>query len=172
MLIKLGARAPSEDLVDLLLSCHARIRSFVGVAEAISARQDLPDAEVREACASCERYFSEALPLHVEDEERSLLPRLAGLRDEVDQALSTMHAQHEAHVELVSALVHALVEVRTHPGDAGSRALLRAAAASARSAFDEHLTLEETVIFPAARELLPEVSAEAVRELRARRRPA
>lgn len=169
MLIKLGAGPPSEDLVDLLMACHTRIRSFVGVAQALGSRGDLADAEVREACTSCERYFSEALPLHVEDEERSLLPRLVGRDPEVDRALVQMHAQHAAHGEVLASLLAALAEVRAHAGEAASRARLAGAAARASVAFEEHLALEEAVIFPAARALPLAVRREAVRELRARR---
>ena len=43
-----------------------------------------PRVGVLEASRRCERYFSEALPLHVEDEEQSLLPRRRGRTPELD----------------------------------------------------------------------------------------
>ncbi len=152
MLVKIGARArPPDDLVRLLLECHERIRTFSRLSEELGRRDDLTADDVIDATHRCERYFSEALPLHVEDEEHSLLPRLRGHQDDVDAALATMHAQHSDHVQQLSALLEALGAVRAQPNARQLRDRLRALAEPLALDFEQHLALEESVIFPAVR---------------------
>ncbi len=170
-LFSIGRRPQAEGLVDLLLECHQRIRAFTALAAQVGRRGDLPDAEVIDACLRCERYFTEALPLHVRDEEESLLPRLRGRSPAVDEALAAMHRQHDEHLPLLAPLLAALREARGAPADTAPRARLAAAAAAAEAAFDEHLAIEERTLFPAARALPADQQAAVVAELRARRRP-
>jgi iron-sulfur cluster repair protein YtfE (RIC family) len=172
MLITIGQkRPPADDLGGLLLGCHERIRSFVALARAAAEQVDLPDAEVVEACSRAERYFIEALPLHVSDEEESIFPRLRGRSPDVDRALQGMHEQHINHQPKLRALLDALSALRQSPRDAPQRAELIVAANALRNDFTEHLLLEETVVFPAIPRLLPAVmQAEIVEEIRARRR--
>jgi iron-sulfur cluster repair protein YtfE (RIC family) len=173
MLVSLGRKEQTEDLVELLLACHQRIRTFSALAVTIASAADAPEGEVTEACHRCERYFVEALPLHVEDEEVSLLPRLRGLRPALDEALDLMHDEHLAHRPLLQELLAALRAVRGAPSDGEARGRLASAASALEPAFDRHLENEERVVFPAVRELLsPATHAEIVGELRARRQPA
>lgn len=65
-----------EDLVDLLGECHERIRRFVAMARQAGSRQGVPADQIAQACIHVERYFTQALPLHVADEEQSIEPRL------------------------------------------------------------------------------------------------
>jgi iron-sulfur cluster repair protein YtfE (RIC family) len=172
MYVTLGARTRPEGLVDLLLECHGRIRMFSALARTVGERVDASAEETVEACARCERYFREALPLHVADEEESLVPRLHGRATELDTALVAMAAQHAEHEAMVCALVEALARVRAAPGDVGARALLRECAGRACRDFEAHLALEEEVVFPAVRALLGAMEqAEVVAALRARRAP-
>jgi hypothetical protein len=80
MLIKIGPQKEISDIVDLLLECHERIRSFIGLAGRLANCGPVSDTEVSDAAARVVRYFSESLPLHVADEEESILPRLLGRR--------------------------------------------------------------------------------------------
>lgn len=164
-------REAPGDLVDLLLECHARIRSFVDLARLAATRPDLGPQDVTDACARVERYFTQALPLHVRDEEESVLPRLRGRDAEVDRALASMAAQHHEHEPGLRALLAASSALGLAPADPAAREALAAAATALGREFDAHLSLEEAVIFPALRRLLPaEALAEAVVELRGRRR--
>lgn len=173
MITSLGRRAQrSTDLVGLLLDCHERIRRFMALAQTIALRSDAPHAEVIEACTGVERYFARALPLHVADEEESILPRLRGLDPELDHALSHMHAQHQAHTAPLARLLGALAAVVAAPEAAAARAHLAAVATELEEAFEEHLTLEESVIFPRLSRLERDVQDEVLRELRARRAAA
>lgn len=150
MLVTIGRRTVPEDLIGLLLECHGRIRSFTHLAAELGTRQDLPAEEVVDAAARVARYFREALPLHVEDEEQSLLPRLMGLDEELDAALATMHAQHEAHEPLLKELLQVLTALQHAPQDGAVRERLAAVATSLRAELETHLKGEERVIFPQA----------------------
>lgn len=162
----------SKDLVDLLGECHVRIRRFVDLAHEAAIRTDAPADQIGQACADVERYFIEALPLHVVDEEESIEPRLRGLSAEVDRALDVMTRQHEHHCRALAQLLRACAVVRAEPQDQGARDALEKVAKELQIDFEEHLTLEETVIFPAIRRLLlPETQALIISELRARRQP-
>jgi iron-sulfur cluster repair protein YtfE (RIC family) len=168
-MITIGRRAPvPADLVGHLLACHERIRKFVAVA-AKAASAAGRDQEVVEACAAVERYFERALPLHVEDEERSILPQLQGRRIDVDQALRTMEDQHRAHGPLVIELLAASRSVRQSPADPAGRERLRAVAVQLSAEFEPHLAVEERIIFPAVSLLDAEVQAQIRNEQRARR---
>lgn len=172
MLISIGKNRKTEaaDLVELLLECHERIRRFAGLARAVAERSDLPSDEVVDVCARVERYFVEALPLHVRDEEDSLLPRLRGREPDVDAALASMEAQHAGHGPKLRAVLDASAALRGSPSDASCKAALATAALELERDFEEHLALEEAILFPAVRRLLADpVQAEIVAELRARR---
>jgi iron-sulfur cluster repair protein YtfE (RIC family) len=169
-LVSIGRQAQEPgDLVDLFLACHQRIRRFIRLAEHVAVRDDLPAAEVTDGCLRVERYFVEALPLHVEDEEASVVPRLRGQQREVDDALRAMEDEHREHQPLLASLLEASRAVREAPLDHARRAPLASIAARLTGDFERHLVLEETIIFPAVRALSAAARAEILAELRARR---
>lgn len=172
-MIEIGSRpgAP-QDAVDLLLDCHARIRSFARLAARIAEQSGASDREVAESAARVRRYFALALPLHVADEEESVLPRLAGRDPALDAALSRMEAEHEGHEEDVGRLVALSGALAEDPGALPFlRGELQAVADRLVRAFDEHLRAEEEVVFPAVRKLLSSEELKAIlAEVRARRR--
>ncbi|BDG09965.1 hemerythrin domain-containing protein [Anaeromyxobacter paludicola] len=173
MLTRLGARPAEGDLVDLLLDCHQRIRTFTELAARLAAAERPAPDEVRDAAARVHRYFSEALPLHARDEEESILPRLEGRDAAVDRALSEMRAEHAAHEEPVGAVLALCAALRDDPSRHAELApALARAAAGLRGHFERHLEAEERVIFPAIRRLFDaQADARARDELRARRAP-
>lgn len=171
MLIGKGPRQVSENLVDLLLECHQRIRSFAKLARTVAAQPNYASDEVVEACQGITRYFSEALPLHVDDEEQSILPRLFGKRPEVDEALVLMQSQHQSHQRPLAQLV-ALCGDLAQPSARATElgAELCPLSESVERELITHLELEESVIFPAiTAHLSVDEQAAIVRELRARR---
>lgn len=174
MLTQLGRTAAPGDAVDLFLECHERIRAFLDLARRMAEPPVADDAAVADAATRVHRYFAQALPLHAEDEERSLLPRLRGLDPAVDAALAAMareHAEHERPIAALLAASQALAaEPRRHPELAPS---IGAATRELELHFGRHLRREEEVIFPAARRLLDGAERTAiVREMRARRAAA
>jgi hemerythrin-like domain-containing protein len=162
------SRAGEGDVVDSLLACHERIRSFLAMA-ARAGEASAPADQVIEACGRIGRYFREAMPLHVADEEESILPRLRGRAAAVDRALDTMHEQHSAHEAGLSELIGAVDAVRQGPSE--SRARIAAAAAELGAELTPHLELEEAIILPAVRQLLSARElADIALEIRGRRR--
>jgi hemerythrin-like domain-containing protein len=167
MLLQIGRRTEPDSLLELLLACHERIRGFSKIALALGERSDLPRAEVVEACERCIRYFAEALPLHVRDEEQSLLPRLRGRSPELDQAVHAMEREHHEHEPRLDALLEALRVLRDAPDSAAARTALGLAADASVPELERHLVAEETQIFPALALLPRTVELEAIAELRA-----
>jgi iron-sulfur cluster repair protein YtfE (RIC family) len=175
-MLTIGSRRPAapQDVVDLLLECHTRIRSFCDLAVRLGEAPSPAPEEVTDAATRVRRYLVEALPLHARDEEESILPRLAGRAPEIDRALVVMHAEHGAHGPLVDAVVALCGELadtpERHPALAPE---LARAARALREDFEEHLAAEERTIFPAIRSLVaPEERTRMLEELRARRAPA
>lgn len=159
-----------QDLVDLLGECHERIRRFVALARQAGSRHDVPADQIAQACIDVERYFTQALPLHVADEEESIDPRLRGLSPAVDQALDAVAQQHRQHEPELKALLRATSVLRSNPNDGAARGDVASTALALETQFDEHLRLEERVIFPAIREFLShETQASIIDELRKRR---
>jgi iron-sulfur cluster repair protein YtfE (RIC family) len=172
MLLSIGKRAAaSEDLVTLLLECHGRIRSFLEIARRAADADQAPAAEIAEACARVSRYFTEAFPLHVRDEEESVVPRLRGQSVEVDAALERMRREHGEHAPMIASLLGAVGDLAGTPGSAELRAALVVILDALSPAIEAHLVQEETVIFPVLARLPDAVRAQMVAELRARRAP-
>jgi iron-sulfur cluster repair protein YtfE (RIC family) len=171
MLTHIGPARPAEDVVELLLECHARIRALTDLAARLAATTDAPAGEIADAAARVRAYFAEALPLHAQDEEESVLPRLAGRARHVDASLVAMHRDHREHVPTVDRVIELCSTLASAPGRHAELApALGAAAAALRDHFARHLAEEESIVFPALRRFVdPDGQAEILRELRARR---
>jgi hemerythrin-like domain-containing protein len=163
----------TEDAVDLLVGCHRRIRHFTGVAVKLAHAQGATPEEIAQAAAAVHRYYSISLPLHEADEDDSLRPRLSAVADDkVRHALLAMGDQHQAIDDLIERLLPLLVMAKTNPE------LLHAAGGEMCSItkaleeiFHAHLQMEEEVIFPAIRTVLPEpVQQELLHEMQGRRK--
>jgi iron-sulfur cluster repair protein YtfE (RIC family) len=165
-------KEPPEDAVELLIGCHQRIRHFTATAVKLSHAQGAEPQEIRQAAAGVHRYYSVSLPLHEADEEDTLRPRLDAVADErVRRALLAMHDQHQAIDELIERLLPLLQLVERNPAtlhEAGGE--MCSITKALEEVFSAHLQLEEEVIFPAIRAILPESArAEMLVEMQARR---
>lgn len=174
MLVPIGKRqAPSTDeLLDALAACHHRIRLHVNLARQLAAAADATPKERHGAARTVRRYFTLGLPLHVADEDELLTPMLAGKDPYVDEALRMMSAEHESHdpeVRRLILLCHVLEHDPLHPR---ARAELAALADKLDVAFERHLALEESIIFPALRRCTPAERAAVHAAMRLRRQPA
>lgn len=174
--VSIGTRreaAGEEDALDLLVACHARIRSFTQLALALARSEGLTDEAVAESAAAVGRYFSLALPLHVADEDDSMMPRL--LRAPGAVALAAPLAQMaREHVEIEASLA-ALNPVWEQLAAEPHRLDAQRGAFVVLPAFERlilgHLELEEREIFPVLRAQLGPVEMLALKaEFRARRR--
>lgn len=173
MLHNLGVRKTRAGLRGLLLDCHDKIRSFSTLAVTLATREQIEPAQARDGAAQARRYFVEALPRHIADEEESLLPRLRGRDPALDRALAQMHGEHDAHLAPLAAMIEALDAIARDGLQARSREALVAVAPSMQRAFDAHLAHEEQQIFSKIDETLTaDEQQQIVEELRARRATA
>lgn len=173
MLHSIGRRpdiAP-DDVVGPLLACHERIRMFSGMAERLGSGAHSRE-EVAEAASRVARYFRVALPLHVDDEELSIRPRLiaAAAPARVLEALDAMTSEHVPLEELLAALLPRWSELAREPErlDVLRRALA-SDAEELRVRFDAHLEAEERLIVPAIGAALASAGLAIREEMRARR---
>lgn len=166
-----GPGKQKKDLHARLTDCHDRIRHFTALARKLAGATDVPPTEIADAAAAVHRYFTEALPRHVADEEQSLLPRLRGRSPALDAALATVEAEHVEHDPDVAALVGLTATLRDWPERHGSLAgELAEVAARLDAAFSTHLEAEEAHVFPALRRhLSPDDEAAILSEMAARR---
>jgi hemerythrin-like domain-containing protein len=155
---------PPEDALDLLVSCHVRIRHFAAAAVKLAHAQAVSPEEIQMSAAGVYRYLSVSLPLHEADEEDTLRPRLDAVADDrVRYALVAMHDQHQAIDELIERLLPLLMLVERNPAaihEAGGE--MCAITKAMQEIFDAHLKLEEEAIFPAVRSSLPESERSAM----------
>ena len=153
MLVNLGSQTTTEDVVDLLLACHERIRSFIAMARRIAASPT--DArDVREPAGKVRRYFAEAFPLHVADEEELLA---------IPQRIHDDHVTHAPAIERLVAMCAAIEQGAPVPPE------LAPLAERLERELEEHLAIEERDVFPAIRQL-PEAERARIRDaIRARR---
>lgn len=149
---------PADDPLGMVLECHERIRRFVSLAETLaSPPADATPEQIAEGARDVLRYFSVALPLHEQDEEQSIAPRLAGktLGADADRALAELVPQHREIEELISGLMRRWKELAGEPERLGTlRTVIGAPTKRLRQLFDAHLEGEEKRLLPAVRKVL------------------
>jgi hypothetical protein len=176
MLMEIGKRRDdevAEGPVEALLACHQRIRHFTSLAAALATTPGASLQEIAEVARAVGRYFELALPLHAADEDLSVAPRLLarGADEPLWMALQTMSAQH---VSSDATLVEALPLWRRVAADpaalAAQAARLGELARALAAHWEDHLGMEETIIFPAITARLDDAERAAMlAEMRARR---
>lgn len=137
---------------ELLDACHGRVRRSLDLLARLlahlAARQGQADAQARSAADDVLRYFDIAAPLHHQDEERHLFPRLAG-----DAALAPLCARLLAEHRLIEQQWQALRGLlqRLDPAELPA---LGAAAEAFMQLHQQHLHGEDGLVFPAVQALL------------------
>ncbi len=165
-----------SDPTGLLSDCHRRIEMFLGVLEAVAAVIDRPASEeTRRAMESALRYFAEAAPKHIADEEVSLFPRLRQIQHAEVQAsfsqLEKLEEEHrwadDLHVEVESLGRRYLLtsclsgtEVEKYRNSVTSLVFM----------YKRHIKIEDSTVFPLAARLLPHAEKMAIAEEMRRRR--
>lgn len=163
----------TADVVGLLRECHGRVRRFLDIAERLARPPaDSSERDIREAATALHRYFSQALPLHVRDEEETLAPRLKGCDKAVDAALGAMQEQHAAHQAVLQEFLTLIAALITEPVRLGTlQQELSAVTAELHAQLGAHLEAEECILFPAiARFCDANLQATMLDEIRQRRR--
>jgi hemerythrin-like domain-containing protein len=168
---------PDKDFTDpigVLEDCHRRIEKFLDVLLALAGQtQSSPFRnEQRDAIESALRYFREAAPKHVADEEDSLFPRMrAAQHNEVLSDLDELHSDHLTVAENHSAVEELFRRWLTDgllssPDHEHLISLLQ----SLRETYARHIKQEETQLFPHAARLLTPNDLKAVGLEMAKRR--
>ncbi len=177
MPITIGRPSPrnaSSNPTELLLECHDRIRQAMRGARGLAAVA-AGDPAIAPTAAAVHRYFSIALPLHSQDEDLSMAPRLfaAGVPDDLAEAVQTMTAQHADIDAVLARLLPMWGRLQHAPAELEAmRTALASDTARLDALWDTHLEMEEQYIFPRASEALDEPARAAiVEEMRARRQP-
>ena len=170
-LLQWQAPSPHADVVDLLGDCHARIRYFASLAVRLADGERCP-VNAAEAAARIRRYFAEAYPLHVADENESVLPRLLARAPEAAALVERMELEHRRLDAKIPELL-TVCETLEH-GEPGACcaavAKLRSLGECMHTLLEAHMTNEESLIFPLLREHLTPEDVVAIREeFRARR---
>ncbi len=178
MPVQIGAKAhPFSDPTGLLSDCHRRIEMFLRTLEEVASVIDRPlTDETRAALHSALRYFREAAPKHTADEEESLFPRMRQKCDpNVEAAIKRLEPLEHDH--LLAGYLHAEME------ELGQRYLtvgslestgvdaFRKAIASLVSIYEQHIGIEDDLVFPLAKRLLSVADKTAIaNEMAARRK--
>lgn len=163
MLVQLGKRNHAVDTVDLLYECHGRIRRFLEIAMRLAKTREPQRELVHDTAGQVRRYFAEALPLHIADEDELVISHLRGRSEEIDDALDKMHREHVHHGPLIDRLIEVCMLLEREPARIDDLAIeLRDVTALLQTAFEPHLAREETILFPALR-ALPASAREAIK---------
>jgi hemerythrin-like domain-containing protein len=162
--------------VGLLGDCHRRVERFLGVLVNLGSNAGaVLDAGRRSALQGALHYFRDAAPRHTADEEVSLFPRLRAMHAaEVRDSLAIvdrLEADHQyvapLHAELDDLGRRWLLQGTLHPEPA---ARFRQLAEGLAAAYQEHIRLEDSLIFPLAGRHLAPAALEAIgAEMAARR---
>ncbi len=169
-MISLIAPPDDDTPMALLLACHERIRKFLKIAWKLGEASIEEYEAVRNSARDAAHYFSESLPLHMEDEHDSILPRLAGSSPRMDAALARMHREHLEEEAAVLELIGYCKALSENPAHLDNiRDGLRECVRRLTVKLESHLSGEEREIFPALADLPDDVQQTIVLEMRARR---
>lgn len=164
---------PRPELLEVLESCHERIRRFSGLAGQLArATRETPDSEIADAARSIRDYFAIAFPLHGLDEDLSLIPRLRGADPALDAALDRIEPDHRVLDASVERLVAICGELAAAPATLDAhRESLASVARDLAARLADHLAHEEATLLPAVETRLAPHHSEILAEIRARRAP-
>jgi len=151
---------------EMLAGCHDRVCRSLALLQRLvdHLRTNGADGQARSAADDVLRYFDIAGPQHHLDEEKHVLPLLEASGDAalIDAAhrLRADHRQLDVQWQTLRALLVALNDVEALAREADAFVAL----------YDTHLPLEDELVFPAARRLMPAHGLDAMgREMAVRR---
>jgi hemerythrin-like domain-containing protein len=177
MPVQIGAKAHNfTDPTGLLADCHRRVEMFLGTLQAVAEVIDhSPAEETSRALEFALRYFAQAAPKHTADEEESLFPRLRQIHDpEIESAFSKLEQLEAEH--RWAAPLHANVErlgtqyLATGSLSSSEVEQFRKDVGNLASMYQQHISVEESVVFPLAARMLSDAQKMAMAEEMAGRR--
>lgn len=167
-----GPSAGFDQPFEMLDACHARVERTLALLERIGQHlaEHSCDDKARSAAADVLRYFDIAAPLHHQDEELHVLPRLRALGKA--GVAARVRADHQV-------MEHDWARMRPGLQAVADGSFELAALPAAREHWDlfaalyrRHLAAEEALAFPLARAGLTPEEQEAMGQEMARRRGA
>lgn len=177
MPVQIGAKTHNfTDPTGLLSDCHRRVEMFLSTLEAVAGVIDGPASEeTRQALESALRYFAQAAPKHTADEEDSLFPRLRQIHDpEVEEAFSKLEELEDEHrwAAPLHAGVDRLGAQYLSTGNLSSAEVddFRKAVVSLASMYKQHISIEDSMVFPLAARVLSDAEKMVIAEEMAARR--
>ena len=176
MPVQIGARPDSgfEDPIGMLTDCHRRIEQFLRILVMVADRASgrALTGEESAAVQAALEYFRNGGQRHNADEEESLFPRLREAESEDGHTqIDGLKSDHRDAAHSHEA-VERLFEMWIGRGAlaAPDQKELRSTTQRLNHLYEEHIRLEEQVVFPRAAKLLNRQSiAEIGQEFRARR---
>ncbi len=163
-----GFHAPAvgfEQPFEMLEACHERVQRSLDLLARLIAHIDAHGHgnDSRSAARDVLRYFDIAGPHHHEDEERHVFPALREHPEaRVRQAVAELHADHQRMDGLWQRLRAVLLAWRDAEAPPAVADAERALAREFSAAYERHIRLEESLVYPAARSLF---SAQALTEI-------
>lgn len=142
-----------DEPFEMLSGCHERVERTLGLLARLVpyVHERGVDDVAANAASDILRYFDLAAPRHHEDEERHVFPEVLRGADEVLKAqVRRLQGDHRAMTEAWALLRLQLVVLTTKP-EALDVAALSVASAKFSGLYDEHIRIENSIVFPAAR---------------------
>jgi len=177
MAVQIGAKPDSgfDDPIGMLIDCHRRIEQFLHILCVVVNRAQsraLTDEE-KNAVQSALQYFRVGGQRHTADEEESLFPRLRtkSAASNVEQ-LSELEGDH-CHANDLHQAVEALYSAWIAAGSLSpeDEQRLRSATEQLKHLYEEHIQVEEQIVFPRAAVMLDSRTiAQIGQEFHARRK--
>lgn len=151
-LLPLQASAGFDEPLALLEACHARVERTLQTLERLAdhVREHGADDAAADAARDVLRYFDIAAPLHHADEEDDLFPALRAAGARLARVLGTLHRQHGELNAAWAALRPTLQAVAARR----AVALDVDAVGEFAALYRVHITLENELLLPQARQLL------------------
>ncbi len=170
---KPGDRDSDSDPVALLIACHGRIRQNLRLAQRLVDAVSPSVTDVTDAASALVRYFGQALPLHIVDEDETLCMALHArwLPESCVQALAVMREEHRVIEPSIDEALTAWRQLTVEPLRLESmRENLQLLTLRLTALLEAHLDAEERLIFPVLSQVLSaEERKSLAEEMRARR---
>ena len=177
MAVQIGAKPDRgfDDPIGMLIDCHRRIESFLNILCVVADRafgRTLTDEE-KNAVQSALQYFRVGGQRHTADEEESLFPRLrtesaAGNVEDLGRLEKDHRQANNLHLA-VEAFYSAWIAAGSLSPEDEQR--LRSATEQLKHLYNEHIQVEEKIVFPHAAVMLDSRAiAQIGQEFHARRK--
>jgi hemerythrin-like domain-containing protein len=174
--IQIGAKPDSgfDDPIGMLKDCHRRVERFLHILYVVARQargRALTEEEVP-AVQSALQYFQVAGKRHTADEEESLFPRLraasvAGVFEELDRLEADHQVANGLH-EAVDNLYSMWIAADSLTAEDDNR--LQSATDQLQRIYEEHIQVEERIVYRDASKILDKQSLTAIgEEFRVRR---